>query len=399
MSNFKIYDPSTNTAVDIASLFVRRAYIPGLAQSPDVNLYRLWMWGQDNYGQLGDATTTNKSSPVQTVAGGNNWKQVTMMYHTAAIKTDGTLWMWGQGGDGRLGDNTITDKSSPVQTVAGGNNWKQAGVGNGWTAAVKTDGTLWTWGWNAYGQLGDGTSVSKSSPVQVLGGGTTWAQVSAGWLHCAAIKSDGTLWTWGYGTYGGLGDNGTATFSRRSSPAQTIAGGNNWASVACAVDHVAAIKTDGTLWTWGRNDSGQLGDNTTTPKSSPVQTIAGGTDWKQVAVGDSHTVAIKKDGTLWTWGGNVLGRLGDNTTANKSSPVQTVAGGTNWSYASAGLATTGAIKTDGTLWMWGGANGSVGDNTTVAKSSPVQTVMVGGGWVTISCGGQAAAAIQYTTGS
>jgi alpha-tubulin suppressor-like RCC1 family protein len=148
----------------------------------------LWTWGSNFYGGLGDNTTTNKSSPVQTISAGTNWKQVSCGYHTAAIKTDGTLWVWGSNSDGQLGDNTNTYQSSPVQTIAGGTNWKQ--VAGGWfhTAAIKTDGTLWTWGSNFYGGLGDNTTTNKSSPVQTIAGGTNWKQVSCGTWHTAAIR-------------------------------------------------------------------------------------------------------------------------------------------------------------------------------------------------------------------
>ena len=149
---------------------------------------RLWTWGSNQYGQLGDNTVTSKSSPVQTIAGGTNWKQVaTRGMNMAAIKTDGTLWAWGSNVAGELGDNTITNRSSPVQTITGGTNWKSVACGYFHTAAIKTDGTLWTWGYNAYAQLGDNTVTSKSSPVQTITGGTNWKSVACGHAHTAAI--------------------------------------------------------------------------------------------------------------------------------------------------------------------------------------------------------------------
>ena len=153
----------------------------------------------------------------------------------------------------------------------------------------------------------------------------------------------GSLWTWGYNDYGGLGDN---TNTRKSSPVQTIAAGTNWKQVSCGDSHTSAIKTDGTLWVWGWNYFGQLGDNTTASKSSPVQTISGGTNWKQVAGGGAHTAAIKTDGTLWSWGYNGAGQLGDNTTIAKSSPVQTISAGTDWKQVAGGASHTAAIKDD-----------------------------------------------------
>jgi alpha-tubulin suppressor-like RCC1 family protein len=338
--------------IDVGKKYVTKSYLMDVypyLQDVGIKMPGLWLVGDNIYGQLGDSTTTERSSPVQTICGGTNWKQVAAGYaYTAAIKTDGTLWAWGYNILGQLGDSTTTDKSSPVQTIAGGTNWKQVATGYAHTAAIKTDGTLWLWGYNEYGQLGDSTIASKLSPVQTICGGTNWKQVAVGGGHyTAAIKTDGTLWTWGYNYYAQLGDS---TRTDRSSPVQTIAGGTNWKQVATGYYHTAAIKTDGTLWTCGYNGYGQLGDSTTTERSSPVQTIAGGTNWKQISCCFLNTAAIKTDGTLWAWGYNEYGELGDGTTTNRSSPVQTIAGGTNWKQVSCGFGYIAAIKTDGTLW-------------------------------------------------
>jgi alpha-tubulin suppressor-like RCC1 family protein len=354
----------------------------------------LFTWGNNGSGQLGDNTVTNKSNPVQTVTGGINWKSVVCgIYTTAAIKTDGTLWVWGENNWGQIGDNTVNIKrSSPVQTIAFGTNWKQVSVGSSHIAAVKTDGTLWTWGGNSEGRLGDNTTTARSSPVQTVTFEKNWKQVAAGQNHTAAIKTDGTLWTWGGNSYGQLGDN---TIANRNSPVQTVTFGTNWKQVACGETHTAAIKTDGTLWCWGKNSYGnQLGDNTIINRSSPVQTVAGGTNWKQVAAGVNHTAAIKTDGTLWCWGKNQIAQIGDNTTTPRSSPVQTISFGNNWKSVACGNAHTAAIKTDGTLWAWGyNSYGNLGDNTTMFKASPVQTTAYGTNWKQSACGGNLTVAV------
>jgi alpha-tubulin suppressor-like RCC1 family protein len=393
ITNFK----NGSTGGDLGESLVEKAYL--IDRYPElVDTFKqagLWLWGDNNYGQLGDNTIVKKSSPVQTIAGGTNWKQVASGYaeRSAAIKTDGTLWLWGDNTNGELGDNTIVKKSSPIQVVGSATNWKQVALGYLHTAAIKTDGTLWTWGDNTYGELGDNTIVKKSSPVQTISGGTNWKQVTLGYLNNAAIKTNGTLWTWGDNTWGQLGDN---TIVSKSSPVQTIAGGTNWKQVASGKLHVGAIKTDGTLWMWGYNGNyGELGDNTVVNKSSPVQTIAGGTNWKQISCGFSVSVAIKTDGTLWSWGYNFYGSLGDNTNVNKSSPVQTISGGTNWKQVACGASHTAAIKTDGTLWTWGVNNyGRLGDNSIANKSSPVQTIAGGTNWKQVSGGKYNTAAIR-----
>jgi alpha-tubulin suppressor-like RCC1 family protein len=361
----------------------------------------LWTWGLGTSGQLGTNDITDRSTPITTFAGGTNWKQVsTGSNHTAAIKTDGTLWTWGLNSNfGILGTNDITDRSTPITTFAGGTDWKQVSAGNNHTAAIKTDGTLWTWGYGTSGQLGipQPQYFDRYTPVTTFAGGTNWADtattepedlytLSAGSSYTTAIKTDGTLWTWGVGTSGQLGTNDTTT---RSTPVTTFAGGTNWKQVSAnaAANHTTAIKTDGTLWTWGIGTNGQLGTNDATTRTTPVTTFAGGTNWKQVSAGTTHTTAIKTDGTLWVWGLGTSGQLGTNDLTQRSTPVTTFAGGTNWKQVSAGGAFTAAIKTDGTLWTWGlGSFGRLGTNDLSNRATPVTTFAGGTNWKQVSAG-------------
>jgi alpha-tubulin suppressor-like RCC1 family protein len=385
-------NPTTNFkdsfGTDLGNIIITKEYLMTVYPQIAANMItpELWTWGTGTSGQLGNNTATNRTTPVTTFAGGTNWKQVAGGFsHTAAIKTDGTLWTWGYNTNGQLGDNAVISRSTPVTTFAGGTNWKQVSGGENHTAAIKTDGTLWTWGFNGYGQIGDNTATNRSTPVTTFAGGTNWKQVACGNNHTAAIKTDGTLWTWGGNSFGRLGDN---TAVNRSTPVTTFAGGTNWKQVSCGGNHTAAIKTDGTLWIWGNNASGQLGDNTATNRSTPVTTFAGGTNWKQVAGGDNHTAAIKTDGTLWTWGFNGYGQIGDNTATNRTTPVTTFAGGTNWKQVAGGRRYTAAIKTDGTLWTWGrGTEGQLGDNTITNRSIPVTTFAGGTNWKQVTSGG------------
>ena len=351
----------------------------------------LWGWGS---GPLGNTVST----PVNTFTGGSNWKQVSSGgANTAAIKTDGTLWTWGLGGYGGLGNNSTTSVSTPVTTFAGGTNWKQVSCGILHTAAIKTDGTLWTWGGQLYGELGVGIYgySGKGTPVTTFAGGTNWKQVSAGAVFTSAIKTDGTLWVWGNGANGRLGTNAVTD---KYTPVTTFAGGTSWKQVSSGTSpqpsYTAAIKTDGTLWTWGNGANGRLGNAVTTNASTPVTTFAGGTNWKQVSCGGYNTAAIKTDGTLWTWGYGDSGRLGNASTINASTPVTTFAGGTNWKQVSDGYQHTAAIKTDGTLWTWGrGDYGGLGNNSATDRSTPVTTFAGGSNWKQVSAGYQLTAAV------
>jgi alpha-tubulin suppressor-like RCC1 family protein len=359
----------------------------------------LWAWGNGNNGRIGNgATVITVSTPVTTFSGGINWKQVSGgTTHTAAIKTDGTLWTWGNGIVGQLGDATVTSVSTPVTTFSGGNDWKQVSTGNFQTAAIKTDGTLWVWGGANVGQLGNGVTTGNiSTPITTFAGGTNWKQVSAGNGHTVAIKTDGILWGWGSCSRGQLG-NGVTT-GNISTPITTFAGGTNWKQVSAGSQHTTAIKTDGTLWTWGYARDGQLGNAQTTNRSTPVTTFAGGTNWKQVNSGNLQTAGIKTDGTLWVWGNGISGQLGDGTTTSKiSTPITTFAGGTNWKQVTMGYRVSGAIKTDGTLWTWGtGGNGRLGNSVVTGNiSTPVTTFAGGTNWKQISSGDTHIAALTY----
>jgi alpha-tubulin suppressor-like RCC1 family protein len=336
-----------------------------------VNPLNLFSWGQNNSGQLGQNDRVARSSPVQ-VGALTDWSLVAAgSSFSSAIKTNGTLWSWGNNGYGRLGLDDTTYRSSPVQ-VGSLTNWSKVSGGNFFCAAIKTDGTLWSWGVNNQGQLGQNiaTAIFRSSPVQV-GALTDWAQVSAGSSLCAAIKTNGTLWSWGINESGGLGQNISYNINR-SSPVQ-IGALTDWSQVSTGSYFCAAIKTNGTLWSWGRNNSGRLGINDVYNRSSPVQ-VGALTNWAQVSAGQNFCVAVKTNGTLWSWGSGANGQLGQNSLTDFLSPVQ-VGALTDWSQVSSGFQFCAAIKTTGSIWSWGrNYRGQLGQNTpySVNVSSPVQ---------------------------
>jgi alpha-tubulin suppressor-like RCC1 family protein len=359
----------------------------------------LFVWGRNTFGELGininDGVT--RTSPVEISGAGANWKQIssTGYRHSAAVKTDGTLWAWGRNSYGSVGDGTTINKISPVR-VGTATTWKQVDCGfiGYHTAAVKTDGTLWCWGRNANGQLGDNTITQKVSPVQTSTAGTNWKQVSCGSAHTAAIKTDGTLWTWGNNNRGQLGTNNT---TQRLIPGTTTIAGTTWKQVSCGYAHTGAIKTDGTLWLWGFNLDGQLGNGSSgTDSLIPFETSLGGTNWKQVSCGRRNTAAIKTDGTLWLWGANGQGQLGNGTNVGPvTTPIQTSTGGANWKQVACGFYSTLAVKTDGTLWTWGGNYGTLGDGTSNNRNTPGQTSLAGTNWKQASVGYRNAAATTY----
>ena len=354
----------------------------------------LWTWGNNAYGQLGTFDTTDRCTPVTTFIGSINWKQVACGYRQiTAIKTDGTLWAWGTNTYGQLGLGDKTDRCTPVQVSTTINYWKQVSCKKNHTAAIRNDGTLWTWGLNSNGELGNNTIVDTCTPIVTSSGGTNWKQVACGDFFTVAIKTDGTLWTWGKNNSGQLGINNAET---RCTPVQTSSGGTTWKQVACGYDHVAAIKTDGTLWIWGNNIFGQLGTFDTTDRCTPVTTYVGGTNWKQVACAGRHTAAIKTDGTLWTWGNNASRQLATFDATHRCTPTTTYVGGTTWKQIDCGSYHMSSIKTDGTLWTWGtNSYGQLGTFDTTDRCTPVTTYVGGTNWKQVSGGGNNTAAVFY----
>jgi alpha-tubulin suppressor-like RCC1 family protein len=331
----------------------------------------LWAWGDNHNGQLGDGTQIDALLPKQ-IDVDTDWKMVaTANDHSLAIKTDGTLWVWGDNHNGQLGDGAQIDALFPKQ-IDTDNDWEMVATANDHSLAIKTDGTLWAWGDNDHGQLGIDCkphyylsggykeNCDRKFPVRI-GADTDWKIVSVGRSSSFAIKTDGTLWAWGYNYFYQLGDRTRidALFPKQ------IDTDINWKMVSAGGSHSLAIKTDGTLWAWGQKDSGQLGDGKKNNAVFPRQ-IDTDTDWKMVSAGGSHSLAIKTDGTLWAWGYNHNGQLGIGCkphyflegvykgNCDREFPVR-VGRNTDWKIITAGSGGSFGIKADGTLWRWGGS--------------------------------------------
>jgi len=360
----------------------------------------VWAWGYNSYGQLGNGTGSGGPTPVQVLGPGGLGYLTGVValsageLHSMALKSDGTVWAWGQNANGKLGDGTTSKRLTPVQVLGPGGLGYLTGVvalsaGELHSMALKSNGMVWTWGDNPNGQLGNGTETSSSTPVQVLGPGgsgylTDVVAISGGHHHSVALKSDGTIWAWGGNSYGQLG-NGIATNS--STPVQVLGpGGSGYltgvVAISAGYNHSLALKNDGTIWAWGQNANGQLGNGTATNRSTPVQVLDPGgsgylTDVLAISSGNYHSIALKSDGTIWVWGWNPYGQLGDGTETSSSTPVQVLGPGGS-GYLTDVVAISGghhhsvALKSDGTIWAWGyNVYGQLGDGTYTNRSTPV----------------------------
>ena len=328
----------------------------------------LWCWGNDSSGQLGDGNKVGRSLPVQ--APGDAWQSVTMAgpssdsIHTCAIRTDGTMWCWGRNSSGELGDGTTVDRLSPVQVS---DRWSQASAGSPMTCAIALDGNLSCWGNNYYGKLGLGFGANRLAPTRMAGEG--WAAVAtvsstnSGLRHICATRTDGTLWCWGTGP---LGDGTT-----QSSPVPIQLGGADWAGVAVGQGFSCAIKHDASLWCWGTNNMGQVSaaaPATGTRNTALTPTQLPGSSWTNVSTGFDHACGIKADTTLWCWG------------SITSTGAMAQVTGSSWDKVSAGGNYTCATKTDQSLWCWGSATQAIGLGNKTADA-PTQ---LEGTWTSVS---------------
>ena len=325
--------------------------------------------------------------------------------HSMFAKSDGSLLVWGANNLGQLGNGTTNQLTSPTR-IGTAANWSAVSSGGGGDAwrysghaiALRADGSLWAWGNNERGATGLGTTTGTANTPTRIGTDSNWAIISAGGVHNLAIRRDGSLWSWGENGNGrtGLGisnDTFTTTPTR-------IGTDTDWLLISAGDNHSMAIKRNGTLWAWGANSSGKLGDGTTTQRSTPVQ-VGRDTDWAFVSAGDNHTLAIKSNGTLWAWGSNTVGQLGNGSEGsgnNSTSPIQ-IGRETNWASVSAGGNMSGAfsvgIRTDGSLWAWGSnISGRTGLGTTTGNTTAPARVGTAANWIYATAGSNYTIAVR-----
>jgi alpha-tubulin suppressor-like RCC1 family protein len=330
---------------------------------------------------LGNDTTVNSASPVQASVVNNAVGVAAGTSFSLGLGSDGTVWSWGLNNHGQLGvpnsytvlgiPFTLTTQRNFPAAVAGITNVIQLSAGVYDSVALKGNGTVWVWGEGTEGELGNGTSSDSSIPVQVSSL-TGMIQVAAGNQHVVALQSNGTVWTWGSNSNGQLGNNST---TNSSTPVQVTALSGTFIAVGAGVNFSVALRSDGTVWAWGANPDGELGNSTTTQSLTPVQ-VTGLNGIIAISSGGKNTFALQNNGNLWTWGLNGNGQLGNGTTTSSSTALQvtglttTTAGVTGLGTGSSALHSLALIG-NSAIYGWGdNTNGDLGDGTTTQRTSP-----------------------------
>jgi len=334
----------------------------------------LWSAGNNGSGDIGNGTSGPLYYFTRPNDGGATWQSMSKGISgvTYGVKTDGSLWAWGANSSYELGQGATQVPSYVPVRIGLESTWKSVKAGWNFGVAMKTDGSLWAWGSNGYGQLGDGSQATRFTPVRCGLATDYFTNYAPGYYHVLATKSDKTLWAWGYNAYGQLGNGSVGgnvlspTRANADPHFVSLAGGNMLS---------AAVKDDGSLWTWGY--SGYLSDGTEVTRGTPGR-VGSDTNWKSVAVGQTHGIALKTDGSAYGWGANNNGMLGDWTTTQRLGLTR-VGLRSDFATVAAGAYSSAAISTDGTLWVWGGNGGEFGDGTTTMSLSPTR-----GDWIPYS---------------
>ena len=328
-------------------------------------------WGYNGEGELGNGTTVDSPVPVAVSGLGKNVKAIASgTYFSCALTTKGAVKCWGSNNYGQLGDNTTTNALTPVAVYGLGKGIKAISAGNFFACALTTKGAVKCWGANTYGQLGNGATTGSAKPVAVSGLGKGVKALTGGGYHACALTTKGAPKCWGYNGEGELGNN---TKVNSAVPVAVYSLSKGIKALSAGSYSTCGLTTKNTVKCWGYNGDGELGDGTTTSSLKPVATVGLGKKVKAIAFGDIHGCAVNTSGLAKCWGYNGYGALGDNTTTSSSTPVEVYNPGGKIKAVAAGGYHSCALTTKGVITCWGfNAYGQLGDKTVTTSHKPVR---------------------------
>jgi alpha-tubulin suppressor-like RCC1 family protein len=335
-----------------------------------------WGWGSIFGSFLGDGSASSRRTPVSVLGSAKTFCRITTnsSNHTIAIDKNGRVWGWGDNTNGKIGDNSTTQRATPVSVAGTVKTFCQIAAGEIRTLAIDKNGRAWGWGQNFAGQIGDNSTTNKCTPVSVAGATKTFCLITSGQYHSLATDRQGRVWGWGYNVFGQLGDN---SITSRLTPVSVAGAVKTFCQISAGANHTLAIDRTGRIWSWGVNNVGQLGDNSITSRLTPVSILGAAKTFCQISGGTNHTLAIDRFGRAWAWGSNTDGVLGDNTTTSQRTPVSILGAVKTFCKIGTSLGSSFAVAIDknGRAWAWGNNQfGQLGNNTILSQRTPVSVL-------------------------
>lgn len=329
-----------------------------------------WGWGYNDFGNLGTNDKTSRRTPVSILGSNKTFCSISAGdMHALGLDNHGRVWSWGDNIYGNLGNNTIISKLTPVSILGNNKTFCSIAASFYQSMGIDNSGQVWGWGYNGYGQLGDNSKINKCTPVSILGAKKTFCKISVGFGFSLGLDKNGRVWSWGDNYYGELGNNATIS---RLTPVSILGTNKTFCSIAAGDGQSLGLDKYGQVWSWGRNADGELGINSATYKSTPVSILGSKKTFCSIAAGYSYSMGIDKNGLVWSWGYNSHGILGDNTTIARCTPVSILGIRKTFCSISVGSYLSLGIDINGQAWAWGeNYYGELGDNTTIDRHTPV----------------------------
>jgi alpha-tubulin suppressor-like RCC1 family protein len=335
---------------------------------------RVWGWGYNFQGQVGNNTNIDVATPVSILGTAKTFLKIAAgQNHSIAIDKNGRLWGWGLNGQGQIGDNSVTNRCTPVSVAGVVKTIYEISAGSNHSNGIDNTGLVWSWGFNSGGQLGDNTIISKNTPVSILGARKTFCKISSGETHTLALTNRGAVWAWGNANTGRLGDNQQVT--NRCTPVSVLGTAKTFCKISAGSSTSYGIDKNGRLWGWGTNSSGQIGNNSTGLASTPVSILGAVKTFCEISGGGSYALALDKNGRAWGWGYNGAGGIGDNSTTQRNTPVSVAGSVKTFCRIDAGHGATLmhslAIDKNGGVWAWGDYTfGKLGIDSPSSRRTP-----------------------------